>query len=53
MMIHGLKPGKVKDLFLLQTIQAGSGAHKAFYSKETESFFPGDKAIRRHSTNYL
>jgi hypothetical protein len=53
MMIHGLNPGKVKNLFLLQTIQASSGVHTASHSKETGVLFPGDKAIRRNSRTYL
>jgi hypothetical protein len=35
MMIHDLNPGKVKDLFLLQTVQAGSGANTTSHSTET------------------
>jgi hypothetical protein len=35
MMIHDINPGKVKDLFLLQTVQAGFGAHTTLHSKGT------------------
>jgi len=43
MMIHGLNPGKVKDLFLLQIVQAGSGANTTSHSTETGAVSPGIK----------